>query len=97
MNNEKNSKLSIMIIPKTRKVKRFTLPNWLPKSILTTIIIISTFVFFTFNRKANINSNLQKDNMEQEKQINELQAKVQKLQKINEEKDLAVEEVQQEM
>ena len=95
MKDEKNSKLSIMIIPKTRKVKRITIPNWLPKSILICIAIISIFFIFTFDKKANVNSNLEKNNMEQERQIAELQNRIQELKYINKEKDSQVAKLQQ--
>ena len=92
---QKEDKLSIMIIPKTRKVKRITIPNWLPKSILISILIISTFVFFTFDRKTVIKSSLEEDNVKQEEEIKELELIIQELKDINEKKDTTVAELQQ--
>ncbi|NMA87171.1 MAG: hypothetical protein GX968_07605 [Tissierellia bacterium] len=92
---QKEDKLSIMIIPKTRKVKRITIPHWLPKSILRSILIISAFVFFTFDRKTVIKSSLEEDNVKQEEEIKELELIIQELKDINEKKDTTVAELQQ--
>ena len=92
---QKEDKLSIMIIPKTRKVKRITIPHWLPKSILISILIISAFVFFTFDRKTVIKSSLEEDNVKQEEEIKELELIIQELKDINEKKDTTVAELQQ--
>lgn len=95
MKDEKASKYSIIIIPKTEKVIKFTIPSWLPKAVFSTLIAISIFIFFTFNKKNNINSNLEQDNLAQGEQINELQTKIQELKNINDEKDSIVKELQE--
>ena len=92
---QKEDKLSIMIIPKTRKVKRITIPNWLPKSILISILIISAFVFFTFDRKTIVKSSLEEDNVKQDEEIRKLESRIKELKDLNEEKDAKAAELQQ--
>lgn len=94
MMEEKDSKLSIMIIPKTKKVRRITIPNWLPKSILLSLTIIFILVVISFDWKANVNLNLEKDNSEKVHQIATLEKKIHKLEEINKEKDLIAAELQ---
>lgn len=94
MVEEKDSKLSIMIIPKTKKVKKFTIPNWLPKFILMAIIIITISIFFFFNRKNCLLSNLERDNKEQIEQIADLEKRKLILEKANEENDSTITELE---
>lgn len=94
MMEKKDSKLSIMIIPKTRKVRRITIPNWLPKFILISIVVVSISVFLLFTKKSNLNSNLKKDNKIQIEEIANLEKKKSKLQKANKEKDSTIAELE---
>jgi len=84
---EKNDKLSIMIVPKTRKVRRITIPNWLPKSTLIGAIIILLVTTFFFGQKNNRNSNLEKDNKNQVEQIAYLEKRKTELQNLINKKD----------
>lgn len=49
MNTKDNSKICIMIVPHTKKVKKLVIPHWLPKValMLTSIIIISLGLYFS--------------------------------------------------
>lgn len=49
MGKNSNDKLCIMIIPGTDKVKRLTIPSWLPKAILIAIALIFLSVVLAFN------------------------------------------------
>lgn len=94
MVEEKDSELSIMIIPKTKKIKKFTIPNWLPKFTLVTIIIVTISIFFFFNRKNYLLSNLERDNKKQIEQIADLEKRKLILEKANEENDLVITELE---
>lgn len=48
MEKQKNNKLCIIIVPSNDKVKRLTIPSWLPKVILISIGVISIALLFTY-------------------------------------------------
>jgi murein DD-endopeptidase MepM/ murein hydrolase activator NlpD len=88
-----NDKLCIMIIPHTDKVKRLTIPSWLPKAILIAIALIFLSIVLVINSirssyedlkemytaKTTEIDELKKENENKNAQINDLKAQTDKL------------------
>ncbi|QQY79598.1 murein DD-endopeptidase MepM/ murein hydrolase activator NlpD [Keratinibaculum paraultunense] len=106
MKNKDNSKICIMIIPHTEKVKRITIPKWVPKVIITAIAIVVTvtLVFFNnmssseielkeeYNNKITELSNLEKEYENKQKELEKLKSQNLELYEItNEVKNKLVE------
>lgn len=90
MKDKNNSKISIVVVPETKKVKRLTIPAWLPKAILISFISIFLVLFLSINNihssYANLKqeyddkvfemANLEKENKIKGEKIDELRYKV---------------------
>lgn len=59
MDKKDNSKICIMIIPHTEKVKRITISRWIPKAIIISITAVVIAIFISFNNMSLTNSILQ--------------------------------------
>lgn len=63
MNSKDNSKISILIVPHTKKVRRFIIPHWLPKASLlcfSTLLLISIVYIagnYTYQRTLRLETN----------------------------------------
>lgn len=106
MGKNKNSKICIMIVPRTDKVKRLTVPQWLPKVLLLSISTIFIGILFIFNNlyitKINLESkyndkiteisNLEEKNRKKEIELSKLKSQTNQLyQKTNEVEDKLME------
>lgn len=85
--DEKDSGLSIMIIPRIERVRRIGLPNWLVRSVLITLASILILLVAAFNWKASVNLKLRRSNRDQEAKIATLEEKIHHLEELNREKD----------
>lgn len=93
MGKNGDDKLCIMIIPRTAKVKRLTIPTWLPKAILIAIALIFLSIVLVINSirssyedlkemytaKTTEIDELKKENENKNAQINDLKAQTDKL------------------
>lgn len=61
MKNKDNSKICIMIIPHTEKVKRITIPKWVPKVIVSSIAVVITITLVSFNNMSYSNIKLKEE------------------------------------
>lgn len=57
MNNKEDSKICIMIVPYTKKIKKFVIPQWLPKAavLLSITLTVSLFTYLGSVYKSNEN------------------------------------------
>ncbi len=83
MESKDNSKICIMIIPHTEKVKRITISKWIPKAIITSVaaIVVTVIIFFNYMSSSKLNlkedydnslveiSNLKKEYEDKEKEL----------------------------
>ena len=61
MDKKDNSKFCIMIVPHTKKVRRITLPNWIPKALIISLAAISMTIVLTINYISSSNANLKQE------------------------------------
>lgn len=88
MKEKDNSKISILIIPGTQKVRRLSIPQWLPKATVgfLTLSLISLTVYFKMslnyqasllqdaNEKLSIINTLEEENRDKDKKLNSLKS-----------------------
>ncbi len=57
MENKDDSKICIMIIPHTEKVKRITVSKWILKAIITSVaaIVVTVIIFFNYMSSSKLN------------------------------------------
>lgn len=61
MENKDNSKICIMIIPHTKRVRRITISKWIPKAVVTSVAVIIVTVAISFNNISSSKSNLKEE------------------------------------
>lgn len=86
MEYKDESKLCIVIIPKTQKVKRILIPNWLPKTILGLVIAISIVLGFSYNKISTFITSLELEQKDIANSKSNLEKEIENLKKINENK-----------
>lgn len=86
MEYKDESKLCIVIIPKTQKVKQILIPNWLPKTILGLVIAISIVLGFSYNKISTFTTNLELEQKNIANSKSNLENEIKNLEKINENK-----------
>lgn len=101
------SKISILIVPHTQKVKRISIPNWFPKAALgiLSVIIISLVLYIKIslnyqsnlieeaNQKIALISNLEEENRNKEQKLISLEAENRQLLKKTEEVEVKLNEI----
>lgn len=83
MENKESNKLCIMIVPHAAKVKRFTIPSWLPKAISISILLIIISLGLFIN-------NIYSSYISLKERYNVKTTEVNSLKKENEEKDIEI-------
>ena len=73
MGKEKDSKICIIIIPHTEKVRRLTIPQWLPKISIISVSAIFIAVFLVFNNIYSSHISLEKEYNDRVVEINDLE------------------------
>lgn len=82
MKNKENSKISILIVPHTKKVRRIIIPHWLPKasilSFSTLLIILMIYIVgnYTYQRSLRLETNEKSsiiDELEEANKIKDLE------------------------
>jgi murein DD-endopeptidase MepM/ murein hydrolase activator NlpD len=73
MDKKHDSKICIMIIPHTKKVKRITIPSWVPKATITSVLTIAATFFIILNSISSSNSNLKQEYHKKISEINNLE------------------------
>lgn len=86
MEYKDESKLCIVIIPETQKVKRIVIPEWLPKTILGLVIAISIVLGFSYNKISTFTTNLELEQKNIANSKSNLENEIKNLEKINENK-----------
>lgn len=84
MGSKENSKICILIVPHTKKVKRILIPQWFPKATITSLSIFLIFLLTYIVGISTYNLNLKQESLEKTYTINELQEE-----NLNKEKELA--------
>ena len=74
MGKKDNSKICIMIIPHTEKVRRISVPNWVPKATIISLAIIFIIIFTTIRSISSSNINLKQEYDNKISEINNLEA-----------------------
>ena len=90
MEYKEESKLCIVIIPKTQKVKRIIISDWLPKAILGSIIAVSIILAFSYNKISAFTNSLQIEYMDKTSEKNKLEKDIQVLEKLAKDKDRTI-------
>lgn len=99
MESKDNSKICIMIIPHTEKVKRITISKWILKAIITSVaaIVVTVIIFFNYMSSSKLNlkedyynsleeiSNLKKEYEDKEKELKKLKSQNSELYEITSE------------
>ena len=99
MENKDDSKICIMIIPHTEKVKRITVSKWILKAIITSVaaIVVTVIIFFNYMSSSKLNlkedyynsleeiSNLKKEYEDKEKELKKLKSQNSELYEITSE------------
>lgn len=94
MNSKDNSKICIMIVPHTKRVKKLVIPGWLPKATLYSLLFcsISLFLFFSktttyhlslkqeSNNKTSIISKLEEESRKKDLELTNLKSQNKQLQ-----------------
>ena len=107
MNEKDNSKINILIIPKSQKVKRILIPGWLPKTAVSTIaialIVLSAYIGFSRNQqiklaknadeKSNIILSLEEESKSKDERLNSLISQNNELKKKTEEVENKLNEI----
>jgi murein DD-endopeptidase MepM/ murein hydrolase activator NlpD len=107
MDKKDNSKICIMIVPETKKVKRITVPNWMPKvtiiSLATIILAIFTIINIIaasnsnlkqeYNSKISEINNLEKENKTKEAELSKLKSQTEELQEKTKEVENKLDEI----
>ncbi|MCF6464855.1 M23 family metallopeptidase [Clostridium sp. Cult2] len=73
MGRKKDSKICIMIIPHTEKVRRLTIPRWLPKASIISLSAVLIITFLIFNNIYSSRTNLEKEYDNRVSEINYLE------------------------
>ena len=73
MEKKNNSKISIMIIPGTEKVKRISFPDWVPKAMTIAFAVLTLTIFITFKHIASSNINLKREYDDKVHEVSELE------------------------
>jgi len=87
MEYKDESKLCIVIIPETQKVKRIIIPDWLPKAILSCIIVVSLIIGLSYNKISAFTTNLELEQEDKDSAKYDLEKEIQNLEKISENKN----------
>lgn len=87
MEYKDESKLCIIIIPRTQRVKRLIIPDWLPKAILGAMITLSILLFFSYNKISASTNHLQLEYENKTSLAYSLEREIQDLKKLGEDKD----------
>ena len=107
MKDEENSKISIVLVPETKKVKRLTVPAWMPKAILISLasvflalLLFINYIYSSYNnvkQKYNDKTSqiaiLEKENEIRNDEIAELRDKVDELKRKTAEVDYKLKEI----
>ena len=90
MEYKEDSRLCIVVIPKTQKVKRIIIPDWLPKFIVALTVVIGISIAFHYNKVTAFTNDLQVENMDKNHAKYELEKEIQSLEKISKTKDRTI-------
>lgn len=87
MEYKEESRLCIVIIPKTQKVKRIVIPDWLPKFILGLTMTIAFLLVFSYSKITAFTNSLQVENLDKNSTKYILEEELANLEIISKEKD----------
>jgi murein DD-endopeptidase MepM/ murein hydrolase activator NlpD len=90
MEYKEDSRLCIVVIPKTQKVKRIIIPDWFPKFIVALTVVIGISIAFHYNKVTAFTNDLQVENMDKNHAKYELEKEIQSLEKISKTKDRTI-------
>ncbi|NLJ78927.1 MAG: hypothetical protein GX329_06160 [Tissierellia bacterium] len=85
--DDRESNISILIIPKIERIRQINLPSWVARSILAGLTVILLFVIAAFHWKINGRLDIGRDIKDREAQISELGERIDELKELNVEKD----------
>lgn len=87
MNNKDSSKICIMIVPHTEKVKKLMIPKWLPKAIISLALTLCAILLLYINRVSTYQTSLKQESSDKASVINELETDINQLETNNKSKD----------
>ena len=107
MMDKDNSKISILIVPHTQKVKRISIPNWFPKAALAILSVLTIslvlYIKISLNYQANLIreanekialiNDLEEENRNKEQKLISLEAENRQLLKKTEEVEVKLNEI----
>ena len=87
MEYKEEPRLCIVIIPRTQKVKRIVIPDWLPKFIMALIVTIGIVLAFYYNKISSFTNSLEAENINKNSTKYKLEKEIVNLEKISKDKD----------
>lgn len=87
MEHNDESKLCIVIVPKTKKVRRITIKPWLPKALLGGIALFSILLYFSYNWISTSTHRLEEEYEDKTYITRKLEGEIEELESIGKDKD----------
>lgn len=90
MEYKEESKLCIVIIPRTQKVKKIIIPDWLPKAILGSLVAVCIVLAFSYNKISNTTDELKVEYNYTITEKDKLEENIAKLENLAADKDKTI-------